>query len=186
MIIGISLLGATTGARPTAAAGEVSANGTSRVLAVAPVSGGLSLEVGLGSAIADLEGTTPRAESATLKPGILGLLAGSTVPLPKPSKADLRAEREVDSTSVAPPLDLGLVRLTSTRERAAVTSDEDEEGLGAASRTDLADLDVAGLLELSGGNATASANGKQAASTASVGRLTVTVAGVPLVDLRDL
>lgn len=171
---------------PARAAGEVSANATSRVIAVAPVSGGLSLEVGLGSAVADLEGSTPRGESATLKPGIIGLLAGSTVPLPGPSKADLRAEKQVDRTSVVPPVDLGAVRLTTTRERAGVTAADDEAGLGAWARTDLSDVEIAGLVEVAGGTATASATAARAEGTASLGRITVVVGGVTVADLSGL
>lgn len=175
------------GATPAAvAAGEVQANATSRVVAIAPVSGGLSLEIGLGSAIADLKGTTPRAESSTLKPGILGVLLGSSLPLPKPAKADLRGERSVDRGSVAPPVDLGAVKLTTTRERASVTSDEDEGGLGATARTDLSDVSVAGVVEVSGGTAGATVTKKVSEGTASVGRLVVKVGGATLLDLNDL
>lgn len=185
-LLALSTIGASLGVAPSVAAGEVTANGTGRVIAVAPVSGGLSLEVGMGSAIADLKGTTPRAESATLKPGIVGLLAGSTVPLPSPSKADLRGETNVDRSSLAPPIDAGALRLTATRERASVTSDQDEAGFGAAARTDLSDLEVAGTLEISGGTADASANAKQAVGHAAMGRVTIGVAGTTLVDLQDL
>jgi len=178
---------ATVGATPAAvAAGDVQANATGRVIAVAPVSGGLSLEVGLGSAIADLKTTTPRAESATLKPGILGVLLGSTVPLPKPAKADLRGETSVDRGSVAPPVDLGAVKLTATRERASVTSDDDEGGLGATARTDLSDVSVAGVVEVSGGTAGATVTKKLSEGTASVARLVVKVGGATLLDLNGL
>lgn len=178
---------ATLGVTPAAvAASEVTANATGRVIAVAPVSGGLSLELGLGSAIADLKGTTPRAESATLKPGIVGLLLGSTLPLPKPAKADLRGEKSVDRGSVAPAVDAGALRLTATRERASVTSDEDEGGMGATARTDLSDVVVAGVVEVSGGTAGASATKKLAEGTSSVARLVVKVGGATLLDLNGL
>lgn len=183
-LMAMAAAGATVGSAPASAVGEVVANGTARVTAVAPISGGLSLEVGLGSAIADLKGATPRAESATLKPGIVGLLAGSTVPLPGPSKADLRGERSVDRASVAPPLDLGAVRLAATRERASVTGED--VGFGASARTDLTDLVVAGAVELSGGTAEASATTKEATGRSALGRITIAIAGTTLVDLHDV
>lgn len=180
------LVGTVVGAPASRAAGEVASNATGRVVAVAPISGGLSLEVGLGSAIADLKGTTPRAEAATLKPGILGLLLGSTLPLPAPAKADLRSVKQVDRTSVVPELGLGGVAFKATRERAQVMSAEDDGGLSATARTDLTNLEVAGLVEVSGGTARSVANAKLAEGSSAIGRITVKVGGTTLVDLQGL